>query len=485
MIDAAILLLTALSLVLTSTDASQAVLGAALGACGLAIWRVMQGRWQATPIAVLALGVVAAALVSGGAKAWPFQALGLLALVMCAAPFWLWPVPRLPRPNGAFAVGMRIAEVELQARRLQLYVWYPAIETPAKRSRPFHWRREAKAFAGAYRALGAPAFINDHLQVARTSTVEGAPVSSGSFPVVIFNHGGGLWPTQNFSLLQDLASRGYIVVSIARPGETAGIAWVDGSETLVDRSSLAMLGGGKESSEAHALFFLSRTQEEQRLRLADLRKFVRDTLESQTLRWARESVAVIDLLSDGPPPVLAEVAANMDFSRRAYVGMSLGGAVATECCFIDPSAKAGVNLDGMNWAFERIDTNIPTPFLQIYGDQGLALKNIGRHLGLRTAAPSEGALAYNDIYYEAPEHRGERADVVRATLRGAAHMDFTDLTLAVRGPARPLVGLGPIEGGEAIDHVNTLCAAFLDCYMKGGDVNAIASALRLPKWERR
>jgi cyclophilin family peptidyl-prolyl cis-trans isomerase len=142
--------------------------------------------------------------------------------------------------------------------------------------------------------------------------------------------------------------------------------------------------------------------------------------------------------------------------------MSFGGSTTGAVCMVDVRCAAGVNLDGGDYHLLSWMANIPVPFLMLYSDYRMLYEQLG-------GDPAGEAHGFNDFSYERPELAGLRDDVVRLTVRGAAHLGVSDFNLFMRNPVRaPL--LGPIDGERMIRIQNDFVRAFFDTHLKGEDL---------------
>jgi len=373
--------------------------------------------------------------------------------------------PRLPRPTGPYAVGLCRFEFEAGGRRIQVYAWRPAIAPAGQTPRRYNTPAESEAFGQGFVALGAPEAADRCLVDMATSTYEPAPVRRGRYPLVVFNHGGMLNPLQNFTLMEHLASTGYVVCSLGHARESAGIAWAGGSLTPIDPNLPAAMQMGPAAMGHFARFLLAADEAARRAHLHDFLAADSGVLAGLSRAWSGDSMAVVDrLFAEKPDAALAPLAAVIDRSRLAYAGMSLGGSAAYDSCMADPRARAGINLDGANWNFGGIDVDIPTSFLQLYSDPEVdraQLAALASDLPAEMLAATPGKA--NDFHYETPNARGQRDDVIRLIIQGADHSAFTDRPLTER------VGRGGSKTAPEpqILLINQLCGAFLDWRLKG------------------
>ncbi|MEM1113295.1 MAG: hypothetical protein AAGI11_15390 [Pseudomonadota bacterium] len=452
---------------------------AALVSSLLSLMWVLRGRWQAAPLCAVAASLALCIHI------WQPGAVGLslfvLAWLLSVALLWVLPVPHLSAPGGPHLVGVRAIELSDEGRdahwtdpperprRIQAYIWYPAQPAKGSRAARYLTDREAVALSASLKVLGLPSFINQHLKLARTHSHRDAPALPGKYPLLVFNHGGALWPLVNTALMEELASHGYAVCSLAHPGESAGIAWADGSFTSIGRELVARMKQVGEELGPYASMILCQDPVQKRAYFDRLTRFDKDVKIELARNWAADSVSLVTALYERPADVgLGDLVQHLDLAHRAYLGMSLGGAASHEACHLDPEALACINIDGMNWCFDRVDQHTPAAVLQIYGDPMMSMGQLQRYVEPGVLAPTElhpGLLMYNDFYYSAPEERGERADLHRVVVRGAGHMAFTDKALNIKGRLRRLLGLGTLDGARAVQVLNALCLSFLDCHV--------------------
>lgn len=289
----------------------------------------------------------------------------------------------------------------------------------------------------------------------------------------MFNHGGALDSLANFTLMEELASSGYVTASLGHAGTSAGLAWDDGSSTLIDAKVLAAMQLPEAALASFAQFLLATGPDERRRHLADFQAFDPGTLAALAEDWATDAIAFADLLlGDDPPADLLALSTALDRERLAYAGMSLGGAAAFACCQRDPRARAGINLDGTIWDFTAIDTDVPTAFLDIRADTDLSRSALEAIAGAPPSVPDQRIGHANDYHYEREERRGERTDIVRLEIAGTVHADFTDrpLTDAMARNQNDLSTCPTLL-------VNRLSRSFLDWILKAGAPSVFATEI--------
>jgi predicted dienelactone hydrolase len=225
----------------------------------------------------------------------------------------------VPPPTGANIVGTRIMHLvdsrredpflENGAKReLMVRFWYPATLNQAcvaaEYTPPAVWSYFSQL-------MGLP------LPAVNTNSCLDAPTAEGLHPVVVFTHGYTGTFTDYTFLLEDLASRGYIVASLDHTYEATAVQFPDGR--FVHSGFGSHLGNKLLEDEADLTFALS-------VRLDDL-KFIVDELDRLN-RSARSPFA-----------------GKLDTSRIAVAGHSMGGLAASVAVDREPRFRAGLIID--------------------------------------------------------------------------------------------------------------------------------------------
>ena len=446
----------------------------------LALRSYLKGRWQMLPLLVASVVFLLSHLLSPLGTHWSVLAVSFL-FVACSALLLLWfPVPRLSLPTGPHLVGQRVVEFANgnwakrkqqtnEARRLQAYVWYPADAVTTGKTRYYHTASEAAAFSTAMRQLGGLGFLYSHFRLARTNSYTDAPIKDGQFPVVVFNHGGLMWPTQNFGLMEELASRGFLVFSMVHPGETSGCVRADGTVVPVSPDVLKKMSPSEEQLGTYSTFLLEQDCARKRSLLIPLLDQYQDSNVEMVEDWSLDSMALLDWLGNSDSSAALDIGKVAALDKVAAVGMSLGGAVSHRLCNVDGRFAAGINLDGMNWSPTLVDKATETPFLQCYADLTQLRPVLENHCNEVVSKPQMFAvdlLMYNDFFYDLPPRKGMVDGILRVIWRSAGHMGFSDVALAVAGPMRGIADVGKIDGRQFSVLLNRLCRLFLEENLK-------------------
>ena len=218
-----------------------------------------------------------------------------------------------------------------------------------------------------------PAYLNTDLfigvEIYRRETDEKGPI-------LIFSHGMGADPIQYRPLLNEIASHGYVVLSVAHPSAIEDVD-LPPAEEAARASSMAKV-------------------------MANDIQYVLDQVRSGSLRG----------VGDG--------------SRIFLGGHSLGGAASINVSRNDPAIAGCVNLDGFLQGNEKTE-GLKQPLLMLLGDHKGWVEELKKD-------PDEGAreyanrcsnsLAEYETLYQNSVRVEQRSEKI--VLPGSGHMDFTD-----------------------------------------------------------
>jgi pimeloyl-ACP methyl ester carboxylesterase len=271
--------------------------------------------------------------------------------------------------------------------------------------------------------LHLPRFFFDHLTLAKSRAYENIPAKreDGPFPVLLFSHGWNGFRQQNTFLMQELASHGYIVVSIEHPYGARMTVFPDGSLAPNNPSALPA-GKPTEEYEAAARILVEQWSDDIAYTLDYLTKLNQNDPESQ-------------------------LTSLLFLEKTGVFGHSTGGGATIQFCATDPRCKAGLTLD----AFMRpvgldvLDQGTKQPFFYMFSELWPFPRN----------------TELFDRYYS---HIDPVNRVV--TILGTNHYDFTDLPAL--SPLARMLGLkGPINGARVQQIIDAYTLAFFDWQFKG------------------
>lgn len=410
-----------------------------LAAATLALHLVVEGyRWQMAPAYLLAALLLARWVwrwrrPGDGAEQRSLAAIaamigGLLLWAVAVTLSLVFPVPRLAAPGGPYVVGTTTAQLRDDAReevytpapedkrQIVVQVWYPAAERGDSERAPYLAALEVAGPAMAQR-LELPSFLLGHLDHIETHAYVDAPAADGVFPLLIFSHGLRGLRTQNARLMEELASRGYIVASVDHTYGSVLTVFPDGRVVFYDDERV--FPDDVPFIEAGG-------------RLVDV--------------WVADALFVAEQMAAWNEEAGHLLAGRIDTSRIGTLGHSTGGATAVEACAQMTTCQAALGLDA--WV-----QPVSEPFLRDY-PKALMLLSAPEWLGPENA--ELGATLYR-------ERDGEG---YLLTMAGAEHFDFTDLPLL--SPLTSMLGLsGEIDGRRALAIINAYSVAFFDHVLKG------------------
>jgi dienelactone hydrolase len=320
-----------------------------------AVTLVLEGlHWQRVPWQVLATACAAAATLrwwrpAGHSRRWNrvLGRLGLLSgLTLGGVGLLFVGVPLLPRPAGQHLVGSQVfrwtdshrAEgmtVDPQDRReVVAQAWYPTEVGQGQRVPYFEAQDRLPAFIDIY-----PSWFFSDFRLVDTHATMSPAVSTerASWPVLLFSPGWGSSREDYSGLCADLASRGYVVVALSHPFESAVSVLASGQ--IVGQSGNASLFGANAAD------------------MSDIR--------------SADSSFVLDQLTDlARLEPTSALAGHLDLTHVGMIGHSLGGATAVQVIGTDARFQVGVNIDGtLPDTLARASLDRPFLWLQSDGKQ--------------------------------------------------------------------------------------------------------------------
>ncbi len=364
-------------------------------------------------------------------------------------------VTELPKPTGDYPVGTRYL-LFTDNKRLEIFtrdttdfreitakVWYPG--EPKASTEPAAYLMKAEEVVSVFK-------LPPSLTEMRTHSKLNLPVSqlSEAFPVLIFNHGWGEHFSQNTVLMEELASHGYIIFSIAHHYEAKFSFYPDGQIITLDPSSERFQKMMKEQSnpKAVAIFqrmVLAKTREEQESIFRETNELLPTMLVEGSRIWANDIRFIIDQLEElNRSDVMFQSKLNM--KQVGVFGMSMGGIASGLACQKDKRCKVGISMDGGLYG-DLLASRIPVPFM---------FMNSERYRG------------YDELFLSHVDNSG-----YNITVEKADHYNFSDLSIL--SPAAPMIG--EIDGYRMLSILNDYTRAFFDKHLRGIDSTLLGGSL--------
>jgi predicted dienelactone hydrolase len=378
----------------------------------------------------------------------------LLLLVVVVPLPWLWPVMRLPTPTGPHPVGtswLVVTDSSRQdrfaagrVREFPVKVWYPAVAGSSGPRAPYASSHEVNMGG----LLPPPLFLQS--RYVRTHSRLDAPLAAGDgrFPTVVFSHGYSGYAAQNTPQMEQLASLGYVVFSIAHTGEASAAVFPDGRVVAFDSAAqVEMRKQAAAETIAEMMAIMARLDSAKTVdeRAAAYREFLAKTPEplrsESVVEWAADTRVLVDRLEGINAGVGASpFAGRLDLERLGIMGMSYGGATAGEFCRIDRRCRAGLNIDGGQFG-ALIDDSLTVPYFIMSSETARSV-----HLPILDVAHGPTYLV---------------------TIPRTTHIGLTDLSLLAPKLFRWANLTGRLDPDRRERLMTEYTVAFFDTYLKG------------------
>lgn len=271
----------------------------------------------------------------------------------------------------------------------------------------------------------------------------------GKLPLIVFSHGAYGIKASNTSTFQNLASNGYVVVSIDHPYHSLFTKDEDGNVTLADTFFMQEVEDVNDGLyDEEEVFNLE--QKWLKLRTDDI-NFVIDTIKQNANDEASDEVYRL-----------------IDTNSIGLIGHSLGGAAAAKLGRDRNDIAAVINLDadllGEVVGFEDgkpvINKEIyPVPLLSVYSD---TMKNL-----MDGVTDPEVVIPQQYISDTAP-------DAFEVYIQGTNHLSLTDLPLVspflvkvINSSVEKDTGSDDADKYKVLETMNEIVLQFFDSYVKG------------------
>lgn len=364
-------------------------------------------------------------------KRWQVALLTPAVLLALALPIIL-PVPDIPTPSGPYPIGTvsyqwddpTRPEIYTAApddiRQIMVQIWYPAAPQPNSPPAPYLTDLDIVGPILADR-LGFPSFLFNHVNLIQTHSTADAPlaVTPNQFPVLIYSPGYNSLRTQHTSLMEELASYGYIVVALDHTYVGVVTIFPNGRVEFLNPDILpgrSVVGEEKFRQNAIALGDVW---------VQDIR-FVLNRLQAEAID--------------------EKFIGRMNLNNMGFFGHSTGAGVISRVCATEPECQAGIGLDAWLEPAPEVVLNSgsPRPLAFLMSERWPSELN----KGLMAQYLSHTTTGY------------------WLTIQGTDHYDFTDLPLLT--PLNEMVGLGGSVDSYRMQAINrAYVRTFFDQHLKG------------------
>lgn len=349
----------------------------------------------------------------------------------------------LPKPDGAFEVGLGITELIdesrlaifspiVQPRKLMVSLFYPVISNKAiKPANYFPPGTAAFEDSSPLSDTGSAGLISPNgtfeklaLQVASKSSRH---QRTFDFPIVLFSPAEATSRLFYSVIAQTVASSGYIVITIDAPYDVDIVEYPDGSAALINETTV------ETATEA--------------------------TIDLATSTRAQDASFVLDQLCNASviSQLIPGSSHGLNVGKVAMFGHSLGGAATAAVMLNDSRIAGGIAMDG----------SIYGPVVQEGLDKPFMLMAHTNHTRTSNNYSGDPSNSWFDFW---PNLRGWKRDII---LANSAHYTFSDLPIVLE-----TLGIVPnatvashllvtdLNGGRALKIVTTYVTAFMDMVLK-------------------
>jgi dienelactone hydrolase len=345
-------------------------------------------------------------------------------------------------PAGPFQIGVKnyhlIDESRLEnftendpndVREMMVQIWYPLSTLNASHEYPTTSYMDAITFQWLKRRSPIPLVtIPDHAyQYVLPHGVVNPPIDTvhSPFPVIIFSHGyDGVYQIYT-SLIEDLVSHGYIIVSINHP-------YIAGVTVFPDNRTVNVSVIPSDPTEREAWLTLGYRS------VIEDAKFVLDVITEMNSS---------DPFFDG----------SFDLNHVGMYGHSFGGGATAGCCYEDTRFDAGLTLDGFSSA-DSIAGGLSTPMCMLV-------------TGERFLNDSTLDDIWNNL----------TGNAYLVGIKGSQHYSYTDIGILLQHllPLIPpnILGFGTIDQKRMINITVSIERAFFDVYLRGESPDVLISLL--------
>ena len=407
----------------------------------LAVHLFVEGyRWQMVPLYLLFAGGAIWLFLYHSSHPTSFSwirlvGMGLFGLLLAVfiLPPTIFPINRLPEPTGPYQVGT-LTEAWVDFGRNEIYgedpeaprefvtqTWYPAADGATGELADYLPQSTITGRRVAT-SLELPFFLLDHLDLIETYSLVEVEPAEGTFPILLFSHGYNSSRFQSTSLMEDLASHGYIVVAMSHPYGSAISVFPDGR--IIFHNEDTLIGEGEVFRRSGQ-------------RLGD--------------QWAADMQYLLDQLMLKPGSLLE---GRYDFDQIGVFGHSTGGGATFVICDRDPRCKAAFGLDV--WLG-------PAPDSVVNGGS-----NIPVYFLMSEFWPKTGNTNLIRTFIE------NSPNAVWATIQDTGHYDFSDMPFL--SPLASRLGFaGGIDPYRGQEINREFVRGFFDLHLKDGTADYLYS----------
>jgi predicted dienelactone hydrolase len=344
----------------------------------------------------------------------------------------------LPSPTGPYKVGRRhfnwidknrqefMTDDPSDRRELVVEIWYPSEGIGQVTLSPYFSNLESLKDVFGDTLISQVNLMSSH-------SVDEAKLAGNQtkYSVLIFSPGSGMSVSLYSTLIEELASRGYVIVTIAHPYELLGV----------------ILSGNRNAI----------TDEE---KVKDYLAYVKERIYQR----AADASFVLGKLAELNRNKESWLSNRLDLTRVGVFGHSRGGVAAAQACMADKRFKACLNMDGGTLGrpfYPDSSRGDPTQVLMWFqrfhdkpSDEQLASWKMNRQQSDQNLYRIQSRV--NSLF------QSLQSQSYRVTVSGATHQSFSDVPLL-----SPNLSLETLAARRRmIRIIKTYTLAFFDKYLK-------------------
>jgi dienelactone hydrolase len=266
--------------------------------------------------------------------------------------------------------------------------------------------------------------------------------AEGTYPLIVFSHGGFGVKTSNETLYNELASHGYVVSSIDHPYHAFYTTGEDGSTTWIDMGYVRELNAEDARTNRQQSYALY--QKWMEIRTGDIH-FVIDRILAEADNLDADTDTVYRLVDAG---------------KIGVMGHSLGGSAALGIGRVREDVQAVIALEAPfltdiigveDGEFVFTEGEYPVPVLNVYSDGIWSLLGERPQYAKNYALLSDGTLTAFNVY-----------------ISGVGHLSLTDLSLSSPLLTRLIDRqASTMSASDCLKLINRISLEFFDAYLKG------------------
>lgn len=335
---------------------------------------------------------------------------------------------------------------ENEKRLLSTQVWYPCNLDKTYEKAP--WMMKPKEMLEhVNRVMSLPEILIKDLSEAETSSYLNAPLQLGvdRYPLIVYSHGYASFLGQNTLLMEELASHGYIVCSIAHTYECFATTRVDGTVVGGDLNRVEIVLKGTETKHYGEVL---RKMSSDTTANKEWDFYVEHALHNDIQQvWVQDQKFIIDQLMRLNDDNNSMFYKRINTDSIGAFGHSFGGSTSIHTALGDERVGAGINMDGTSFG-NVTDYKYDTPIMFI--------NNYGKvSEGIFT-----GHLRNKSLYEKS------NVDAYHITINGSKHLNFSEVGYG-SSRLKDMGVLGSIDNTKMQEILRFYILEFFDVYLKG------------------